>query len=385
MKSMRLITILGISILLVIVVGVLFTIGDDEQVSTSLVAPKVDTSGFKRATEAIDFVFPADHGPHPDFQTEWWYYTGNLETQDGRHFGYQLTFFRRSLSSYEEQVERSSTWATNQVYMGHLALSDVADGKHYAYERLARGAVGISGAQAQPYRVWLENWEIVQTGENQYRLTAEEDAIHLDLILEDVKELISHGERGLSQRGPEPGNASYYYSKTRLQTSGEIQVGEAVYQVQGLSWKDHDYSTLALLAGQIGWDWFSIQLQDGSDLMVFQIRRADGSIDPYSSGTLVTPDGDTLHLSSSDFEIEVRDTWRSPHSGGSYPVRWIVRLPQQDLILEIDPYLLDQEMNLSYTYWEGAVKVSGSYEGNPVEGDGYVEMTGYAGSFEGEF
>jgi predicted secreted hydrolase len=341
MKNMRLITIFGISILLVIVVGVLFTIGDDEQVSTSLVAPKVDASGFKRATEPIDFVFPADHGPHPDFQTEWWYYTGNLETQDGRHFGYQLTFFRRSLSSYEEQVERSSTWATN--------------------------------------------WEIVQTGENQYRLTAEEDAIHLDLILEDVKELISHGERGLSQRGPEPGNASYYYSKTRLQTSGEIQVGEAVYQVQGLSWKDHDYSTLALLAGQIGWDWFSIQLQDGSDLMVFQIRRADGSIDPYSSGTLVTPEGDTLHLSSSDFEIEVRDTWRSPHSGGSYPVRWIVRLPQQDLILEIDPYLLDQEMNLSYTYWEGAVKVSGSYEGNPVEGDGYVEMTGYAGSFEGEF
>jgi predicted secreted hydrolase len=207
----------------------------------------------------------------------------------------------------------------------------------------------------------------------------------LDLVLVDGKGPILQGDRGYSPKGPQPGNASHYYSLTRLETSGMVQVGDTVYPVSGLSWMDHEWSTSALAADQVGWDWFSIQIDDGSELMVFQLRKEDGSIDPFSSGTLVAPDGSTRHLGRDDFEVRVEDTWRSPHTGATYPARWTVIAPAVDLVLEIEPYLADQELTVSYAYWEGAVRVEGERAGQSVRGSGYVEMTGYAGSMQGQF
>ncbi len=358
---------------------------EPQKPAASLVGTSEVVGGFRRADSPQALVFPDDFGPHPDYQTEWWYYTGNLESEAGRRFGYQLTFFRRALVPAADRPERSSHLAADQVYMAHFALSDIAAGEHYAFERFARGAAGLAGAQAVPYQVWLENWKVTQTGEDHYRLTAQQEGILIDVKLEDIKGHILHGTGGYSQKGPEAGNASYYYSQTRLQTDGFIQIQDYRYLVEGLSWKDHEFSTSALSPGQVGWDWFSIQLEDGSELMVFQIRRQDGSIDPFSSGTLVNPDGGARILNKDDFKIQVEDTWRSPDTGAVYPARWTVSIPALDITLDIEPYLRDQEINVSYAYWEGAIGVTGLSGGQPVTGSGYVEMTGYAASMEGEF
>ena len=352
---------------------------------SGLIAEIETPVGFQRADGPLDWTFPKDFGPHPDYQTEWWYYTGNLEGEKGERFGYQLTIFRRAVLPDIDRAERESAWATEQIYMGHFALSDLSTGEHYAFERFVRGAAGLAGAQAEPYQVWLENWGIEQISESQYRLTAKQDEIALDLLLEDLKGPILHGDRGYSQKGPEKGNASHYYSQTRLESSGTLQTPNGSYQVSGLSWKDHEFSTSALSAGQVGWDWFSIQLVDGSELMVFQIRRSDGSIDPFSSGTWISPNGEVILLERKDFEIQVEDSWRSPNSGAEYPSKWILNIPLLDLNLAVSPLLADQELNVSYNYWEGAVDVDGTAKGASISGSGYVEMTGYASSIEGEF
>jgi len=341
--------------------------------------------GFSRAEGDQVLEFPRDFGPHPAYQTEWWYYTGNLHTQDGRRFGYQLTFFRRGLLPPQDWAARQSAWGTNQIYMAHFALSDIKAENHHAFERFSRGAAGLAGAQADPYQVWLEDWQVIQTGSNRYRLTARSAGLRLDLELADLKGPILHGDQGYSQKGPESGNASYYFSQTRLDSSGSVQIEDEKYEVQGLSWMDHEFSTSALSAGQIGWDWFSIQLEDGSDLMVFQIRRADGSLDPSSSGTWVGPNGETRALGQADFEIQVEANWRSPHSGIRYPAQWRLLVPSLDLSLDIQPYMPDQEMEVSYTYWEGAVQVRARFGDQVLNGNGYIEMTGYGTSMETEF
>jgi predicted secreted hydrolase len=243
----------------------------------------------------------------------------------------------------------------------------------------------LAGAQASPYRVWLEDWSVEETGGGDVRMQAKEDGVGLDLVLSDEKGPILHGDRGYSQKGPDPGNASYYYSLTRLVTSGTVEVGGEVFQVSGLSWMDQEFSTSGLAPGQVGWDWFSIQLDDGSELMVFQLRREDGSQDPFSSGTFVAADGQSRHLVQSDFEILVEGTWRSRATGAVYPARWTLSVPSENLRLEIEPHLAGQELTLSYAYWEGAVRVEGERAGKVVAGNGYVEMTGYAGSMRGQF
>lgn len=342
-------------------------------------------AGFARADGSHTWDFPADFGAHPEFQTEWWYYTGNLESESGRRYGYQLTFFRRGLVPPQEFGQRDSRWAANQVYMGHLALSDIETGEHYFFERFSRGGADLAGAQGDPFQVWLENWQVKQTAEGRYRLQAAQGDVRIDLTLQDTKGPILNGEEGYSRKGPEQGNASYYFSQTRLDTQGMVAVSGDEFQVSGLSWMDHEFSTSALSAGQVGWDWFSLQLDDGTDLMVFKIRRSDGSSDPFSSGTLVKPDGGSLPLSREQFEIVPQSTWKSLHSGAQYPASWRVEVPSLDLVLEIEPYLDDQEASGVYTYWEGAVSIQGTYDGRAVTGSGYVEMTGYATSMEGEF
>jgi predicted secreted hydrolase len=379
-------------VLVALLVGISLFIAQREepQVQASLVAlaaeaPDGRPTGYLRAEGPLPLEFPTDHGPHLDYQTEWWYYTGNLIAEGGQHFGYQLTFFRRALAPPPLRADRESAWAADQVYMAHFALTDVAGRRYQAFERFARGAAGLAGAQAAPYHVWLEDWQVVEVEPGVTRMRAAQDGLGLDLLLVDRKGPILQGDRGYSRKGPQPGNASYYYSLTRLETSGTVQVAGSTYPVSGLSWMDHEWSTSGLAADQVGWDWFSIQLDDGSELMVFQLRKEDGRIDPFSSGTFIAPDGTARHLDRDDFEIAVEDTWRSPDTGAIYPARWTVTVPGSALALEIEPHLAGQELTVSYAYWEGAVRVEGERDGRPVSGNGYVEMTGYAGSMQGQF
>ena len=360
-----------------------FSLQSNGTFSANLVGNVPPPDGFTRADGSYAWEFPFDYGPHLEYQTEWWYYTGNLQSADGRRFGYQLTFFRRGLIPPGDIVERDSLWGGNQVYMGHFALSDIAAQEHHGFERFSRGAAGLAGAQADPFLVWLENWEVVEIGKNEWRVKAEQDGISIDLVIADEKGVTFQGNNGYSQKGPEVGNASYYFSQTRLLSRGVVRIDGDEFQVSGLSWMDHEFSTSALSEGQIGWDWFSIQLADGTDLMVFQIRREDGTIDPFSSGTLVTARGEVIKLEEEDFDIQPESSWRSQRSGVTYPIAWTVRIPQHNLILEIQPFMNDQEMKLSYTYWEGAVNTRGKFSGRDVNGTGYVEMTGYSSSLEG--
>ena len=359
-----------------------------QQTGTSIqFAPTAPVEGqFARAEGLREFSFPLDHGPHPDFQTEWWYYTGNLQTIEGRRFGYELTFFRRALTPQTESAADGSDWRTSQVYLAHFALSDVETQDFYYQEKISRGAAGLASAQGAPvYEVWLENWSVREIGAGRYALSANTEGYGLELELMDVKGPILQGNRGYSQKGAEAGNASYYISQTRLESSGKLRIGENVLNVSGLSWMDHEFSTSALSAGQVGWNWFALQLDDGSELMLFTLQREDGNLDPFNAGTIIEKDGTTRMLGSVDFKINVRETWRSPHSGAEYPAEWEISIPNEGIRLNINPLMPNQELNTFITYWEGAVEIQGERNGMPVMGNGYVELTGYAGSMQGKF
>ena len=264
--------------------------------------------------------------------------------------------------------------------MAHFALTDVSARRFSAVERLTRGAAGLAGAQADPYHVWLENWSVEEASPDMRRLRASLDDITLELTLGASGAPVLHGDGGYSQKGPDPGNASYYYSRIAMPTSGAVKVGATTYAVSGQSWMDHEWSTSALSADEVGWDWFALRLDDGSAIMLYRIRNADGSVGPFSSGTYVSPGGRTQHIARDDAIITSDRTWTSPHSRAVYPARWTVKIPALGLEMEIEPYLADQELNVSYVYWEGAVRLTGVQDGRAVRGDGYVELTGYAAS-----
>jgi predicted secreted hydrolase len=381
MAKRRLFVLAAIGLAGILVLALVWSRSQDSQVQASVIGAPVDPRGFATADGPRPLDFPADYGPHPDYQTEWWYYTGNLDGAGGRHFGYQLTIFRRALVPPADLPARSSDWATDQVYMGHFALTDVAGGRHRAFERFSRGAAGLAGARAEPYRVWLDDWQVMQVdgqGPDVTRLQAAQDGVALDLVLTDLKGPVPQGDGGYSQKGPEPGNASYYYSLTRLASDGSVQIGDQRFQVSGLSWMDHEYSTSALAEDQAGWDWFALQFDDGTEIMVAQLRNREGGIS-FADGTFVAGDGSARRLPQGSFQIDVTGTWRSPHSEAVYPSRWTIRVPDLDLTLDVEPYLADQEMNVSSTYWEGAVRATGRRAGRAIGGNGYVEMTGYAG------
>jgi len=329
-----------------------------------------DTEGFERAIGKRDFDFPEDFGPHDRYQTEWWYYTGNLVDDSGRRFGYQLTFFRRALMS--EMPERESRWATSQIYFAHFALSDISGEEFHAYERWSRGALGLAGARSEPFRVWVGDWSVGKEG-GTFVIKAEDEGIAINLNLTSEKPIVLQGDEGLSQKSDEPGNASYYFSQTRLETTGTVSLNGKKHHVRGLSWLDREWSTSALGKNQEGWDWFSLQLDDGREIMLYNLRLKNGGVDSHSSGTLVRKDGSTIHLDAGDFSIEVLDRWESPHTGIIYPSRWRVSIPDYEIGLDVVPYLSDQELVLSFVYWEGAVRFSG----DGVSGSGYVELTGH--------
>ncbi len=336
----------------------------------------IATAGFARATAPREFVFPQDHGPHPEYAIEWWYYTGNLDSAQGRHFGYQLTFFRIGLTA--TPAVRASDFATSNIYMAHFALTDVTNQKFYAFERFSRSAAGLAGAQGQPFRVWLEDWSATGAGADglPMRLQAAQDDVAIDVTLEGGKPVVLQGDRGLSQKSDEPGNASYYYSLTRMPTRGTIRAGAETSDVSGLSWMDREWSTSSLGANAVGWDWFAVQLSDGRDLMYAQLRDASGAT-IYSDGTLVDQAGSARRLARSEVALEATGEWTSPRSGGRYPSGWRLRIASQALDLTLTPYLADQELPLTTVYWEGAVKIAGTAAGAPISGNGYVELTGY--------
>jgi len=336
-----------------------------------------EQAGYAKALAPRDFHFPADHGPHSDFRTEWWYYTGNLATREGRRFGFQLTFFRSALAP--EMPARTSAWATRQAYLSHFAVTDVAGQRFRSFERWGRGALDLAGAQGEPFRVWVGDWraEAADGTAPPMRLRAAQDDASIDLVLEEGKPPVLEGDRGLSRKGAEPGNASYYYSLTRMPTSGTIHLGTQTFAVAGAAWMDREWSTSSLDKDQIGWDWFAIQLADQREIMLYQLRRRDGTADPASSGTVVGPAGEVRRLDPADFSLTVLAHWRSPRSGAVYPCRWRLRIPGDGLDLQMAPLVADQELDVSFRYWEGAVAVSGARLGMPVDGQGYAEMTGY--------
>ena len=339
------------------------------------------SSGFIAADGSRPLTFPQDFGAHEDYRTEWWYYTGNLQTPEGRHFGFELTIFRVGLQPPTVELPSDSQWYDRSIYLAHFALSDIAEERFYAFERYTRPGPGLAGAQADPYQVWIEDWSVTEQASAVYRLQAAEEGISLDLTLSDEIGVILHGENGYSRKGESVANASYYYSQPRLRADGFVQIDDVNYQVSGLVWKDHEFSTSVLDENQIGWDWFSLQFEDGSALMIFQLRERGGGISASSSGTFIAPDGTSQTLQETDFEITVLDNWQSPHTQGVYPARWEIQLHEPDCLLRVQPWMADQEIHFpAVTYWEGAVHFEGSCNGTPASGNGYVELTGYAGN-----
>lgn len=338
------------------------------------------TESWSKVLEPRPMNFPRDHGVHPEFQIEWWYFTGNLWTAEGRRFGYQLTFFRTGI---QREPTNPSRWAVRDLYTAHFALSDVQGRELRQFERSSRGGIDWAGADEVPGRVWNGDWQWSLDGDH-HRLEAREgqDAIRLDL--RPRKAPAVHDQQGLSRKGAEPGNASYYYSLTRLETEGRIELDGVTHEVTGWSWMDHEFSSSFLEKGQLGWDWFSIQFDHDHELMVYQIRRDTGEVDPFSSGTLVDPDGSLTVLEVDDYKLTPLEHWKSPTSSGRYPIAWRLEVPSRGLDLEVRATFPSQEMDTREStgiiYWEGTIDVTGRQGEMGVRGTGYLEMTGYAQS-----
>lgn len=365
---------------------------DEDEITASISVAEAmgggSSEGYLRVTGPREFVFPDDHGAHPGFRTEWWYYTGNVFTEDDRQFGYQFTIFRSQLNppdSVNQNQVRSEEWNTDQLYLGHFAISDVQNENHVFEERYSRGAAGLAGAQTIPYRIWLEDWSIERLESEKYgdknfpvQLRAEmEDGTSIKLNVTPVKPLILQGEDGYDPKGPEPGNASYYLAFTRMKTDGTITINNQKHQVSGLSWMDHEWSTSALGEDQLGWDWFSLQLTNGYDLMYYQLRNKDGSVSEFTTGSLIDPDGNKTTITVDEMQLRVLNTWESQHSGGKYPSKWEMSIPESDLELQLETLFPDQEMDVSVRYYEGTLGISGEMNGEEISGNGFIEMTGY--------
>lgn len=349
-----------------------------------------DIEGYLSVTASCDLKLPKDHASHSGYRTEWWYYTGNLQSAAGDLYGFQLTFFRRRiipLASEKKWPTPASGWRTSQIYLAHAAISDL-DGKHHFHaQRMGRGVLGIAGEFRDNDRVniFLKKWS-ARIGPKNHQLRVNSDRFSFDLSLTRVKPPVFHGKGGYSQKGSTPERASCYYSLTRLETKGQITLEDKAYTVSGLSWMDHEFSTSPLEPGLVGWDWFGLQLSDNTEIMIYLLRQEDGKLNTASSGTYVRANGKTRHLSMHDIEVTVSDTWNSPNSGGVYPSRWRLRIPLLSLDLNISPNLADQEMitdeSTGVTYWEGSVSVEGFKSHRRINGNGYVELTGYAKKFE---
>jgi predicted secreted hydrolase len=335
---------------------------------------------WREAAPGYRFAFPRDHASHPEFKLEWWYYTGNVKTAAGRRFGYQVTFFRVGV---DPAPANPSRWAVRDLYMTHLAISDLQGGRYRYDERLSRGGPGLAGAATDRYHVWNEDWRAQLDEQGRHVLRAIHEGSGVELVLNEGKPPVINGINGISQKGSQAGNASHYYSLTRMPTRGAVFVDGERFEVTGESWMDREFGTSFLEKEQQGWDWMSIQLSDGRELMLYQLRRADGSRDPRSSGTLVDQQGRASHLAAEDFDVSAAGaTFKAP-SGATYPIRWSIRVPKAGLTLDVTTPMPNQELSTEaagISYWEGAIDAKGAAAGQPISGHGYLEMTGYKGS-----
>lgn len=347
-------------------------------------AVPTDADGFRLAVPPYDFRFPLDHAAHPLYRIEWWYYTGHLDS-GSRHFGYELTFFRLGLPVAARPLPGAvSAWRANQLLFRHLTLTDENGGRFMSDERAERQALDLAGADSTRYLVWIgDDYAGLEADRSTHRLVGSAADFSLDLRLSPERPPVVHGERGVSQKSAGAGNASHYYSLTRLATRGRLVLGRDTLAVTGRSWMDHEFSSDRLRETHTGWDWFSVQLSDGRDLMLYRLRLKNGGLEPLSSGTLVEPDGRTRTVRYADFDTGPTGEWQSPRTGARYPSGWVLRVPREGIELTLEPTVKDQELWVQsmggLAYWEGSVRVRGVSSGQPVTGEGYVELTGYAG------
>lgn len=352
----------------------------------SLKPPAVPAKPFREALPGYRFEFPRDLNSHDKFQVEWWYYTGNVEDEAGRPFGFQLTFFRVALDG-AHFINNPSRWKIDHVYFAHMAVTDTKSNRFYFFERINRKGLQNAGADQDWFYVWNEDWLLTQKGAA-HLLTAQESGTGIELALTPLKGPVIHGQSGVSEKGAEKGNASHYFSYTRMQTEGKIFIGGREFRVQGTSWMDHEFSSNQLGRNQVGWDWFSLKLDNQTEIMLYQIRLKNGNIEPRSSGTLVRANGSHRHLVLKDFSIRPTRSWTSEHTRITHPSHWRVKIPNDQINLEIQPDMADQELyglrSISGSYWEGSVSVKGFVNGQPVVGKGYVELVGYGKALDTE-
>ena len=335
-----------------------------------------NSEGFRKALEVREFHFPSDHGAHQGYRNEWWYVTGNLHDGEsdgeGNEFGYQVSFFRIQLSPEFNEQKRHSPWATNHIWMAHVALSDGSAGKHHSAERFSRENLGLAGVRAEPFYVWLDNWQIISLDDESWQVAIATPSFKLQLNLTPSKPPVLVGDRGLSQKSATPGNASYYYSITRLHTEGKITLNQQDYLVSGNSWFDREWGSSSLDKDQQGWDWFSLQLNSGEELMYYRLRNNQGQAHPFSAGMWIDKLGRSQPITAEDIVVTPTGWWLSD-DGHRYPIRW--QLEYGDRLWHIEPLIDNQLMNTQVRYWEGAIKILDK-ENKPV-GSGYLELTGY--------
>lgn len=345
-------------------------------------------AAFQLALPGYEYNFPRDHGAHDEYKTEWWYYTGHLRTEDGHRYGFELTFFRVGIVPPEQSADAAvpagpaqSRWDLHNLSLAHFAVSDI-DGKDFrAYEKLNRSSPFTANAAAGKLDVFNEAWRATTLPDGSWRITAVAGDDSLDLVLRTRKTPAVHGENGISVKAAGEGYASHYYSMTRLEAEGRVHGRRA----KGQAWMDHEFGSSQLRESQQGWDWFSVQFDNDSELMLYQIRRRDGTPDVTSSGSLITSDGSVIHLRHDQMQITPAGSWHSSKSGATYPMGWRVAVPAFRIDVTLQPLLRDQELitrgSTGVTYWEGAVDVSGRFDAVAIGGEGYVEMTGYDRAF----
>ncbi|MBA3544002.1 MAG: carotenoid 1,2-hydratase [Chthoniobacterales bacterium] len=340
-------------------------------------------AGWQTADLGWRYEFPRDHHTHPAFKTEWWYFTGNLTNENGRRFGYELTFFRQGIRPPDERAGTTSRFIVDDLKFAHFTVTDVTGKRFLFYDDASRGSFAEAGFDEGERIAWIQPWSLQMRNDGSFDLVAAAAEAEIQLHLVPQKKPVIHGDSGISRKAEGAGHASHYYSITRLTTSGSVRVEELKFSVRGESWFDHEWATNQLAPGQAGWNWVSAQFDDGRELMLYQMRLTTGAIDPISSGTLVRADGTARALSSADFEMTPEVYWRSGATKADYPIGWRVRVPREKLEFRIQPVLQDQELVLGpLIYWEGAFDLTGTSAGKPLHGRGYLELTGYAGPLQ---
>jgi predicted secreted hydrolase len=339
-------------------------------------------SRFRPALPGYIYEFPRDHGTHDDFRTEWWYYTGHLEAASGKEYGFEVTFFRVGVEG-EQPAGSATAWDLRNIGLAHFAITDLGRQRFRYYEKVNRFSPFTAGARRGFKRVFNEGWSVVTLSDGSFRLRASAGGDAIDLVLRSEKPPAIHGENGISVKAEGVGYASHYYSLTRLTGSGSVTVEGAAEACSVVAWMDHEWGSAALRETQEGWDWFSLQFDNGTELMLYQIRRRDGTPDVTSSGSFVLVDGSVIRLTNKQFRIIPKGKWRSAKSGAVYPMGWRIEVPDLNLRLDVRERMRAQELitdaSTQVTYWEGAVAVRGNLGQTSIAGRGYVELTGYEG------